>query len=119
MGEVLVASALLALLVMAVVNLLPTTVVALRLSSQRQHAYTLTQDALEAAAARPFTSLSSGALTLEEIQVPPPFALEVTVSEVTGYPAAHLKRVSATATWTTRTGAQALTQEVYLHPARP
>ena len=119
LGEVLVAGALLALLVMVVVNLLPTTVVALRQSSQRQQAYTLTQDALEAAAARPFNSLATGALNLEEIQVPTPFQMEVVISEVTGYPAAHLKRASARATWTTRTGEQSLTQEAYLHPARP
>lgn len=119
LGEVLVASALLSLLVVSLANLFPSVVVALRSSDQQQQAYALAQDGLEAAAARPFASLALGPLPLPEIPARGVHTLAVTVSAVSGYPPEHLKRVTATVSWTARSGPRTIIQEVDLHPARP
>ena len=118
MAETVVAASLVSLLLIGILNLLPSTLTTVSYVEQRQTAVLLAQDALNAVAARPFESLNEGTQDISLLTVPPDLTLTVTVGEVPGYSPSFLKRVTAEVSFEHHASTKKFKQELYVHPAR-
>ncbi len=119
LGEFALVSCLVCMLLISLVNLFPSSLIAVNSSQQRQQAYNLAQNALAMVQARSFTSLHQGPLDLPELEVPPGYELSITVTPVDPYSFDHLKRVSVRVDWQVRQRNLNLAEDLLVHPARP
>lgn len=119
LGEVAVGVGLLSLILVSLLNLFPSSLIAIRNGERRQVAHRVAQNTLEVAMASPFSSLRSDSPELAQVNVPEGYRLTVVVSAVPPYPEDHLKRVSAVVEWEHHGKRLRLEEEVYVHPARP
>ncbi|MCA9780438.1 MAG: hypothetical protein KC800_27125 [Candidatus Eremiobacteraeota bacterium] len=117
-AETVVAASLLCLLLIGVLNLLPSTLTTVSYVQQRQTAALLAQDSLNVVAARPFDTLNLGTQDTSVMPVPSNMTLTVTVSEVTGYSTDFLKCVTAEVSFDYRGSLKTIKQELYVHPAK-
>ena len=118
MTETIVAASLLSLLLIAVLNLLPSALVTVSYAQERRTAGLLAQDSLNLVASRPFASLVVGTQDTSEIEVPANMTLRVTVSEVDHYAPDLLKRITSEVVLDYRGEPRTFTQELYVHPAK-
>ena len=118
MAETIVAASLLSLLLIGVLNLLPSALTTVGFVEKKRTAELLTQDALNVVSARPFNDLALGPQDVSIMTVPPNMSLTVTVAEVTGYSGDFLKSVTAEVSYEYRNKTRKVTQELYVHPAK-
>ena len=117
-AETVVAASLLCLLLIGVLNLLPSALTTVGYIQQRQAAALLAQDALNVVASRPFDTLNIGNQDTSQITVPTSMTLTVTVSEVADYSSDFLKAVTAEVSFEYRGNLKTIKQELYVHPAK-
>jgi len=117
-AETVVAASLLCLLLIGVLNLLPSALTTVGYIQQRQAAAILAQDALNVVASRPFDTLNIGSQDTSEITVPTNMTLTVTISEVAGYSSDFLKAVTAEVSFEYRGNLKTIKQDLYVHPAK-
>ena len=101
-AETVVAASLLCLLLIGVLNLLPSALTTVGYIQHRQAAALLAQDALNVVASRPFDTLNIGNQ----------------VSEVADYSSDFLKSVTAEVSFEYRGNLKTIKQELYVHPAK-
>lgn len=112
------AASLLSLLLIAVVNLVPSSLIAGETASQSNRAGLLAQNAIESAVAKGFGGLPVGPLELADFEVPEPFQLTLLVGPVDGYDVSLLKRIEATVSWTYKGRSRVVRQEMYVDAAQ-
>ena len=117
-AETVVAGRLLCLILIGVLNLLPSALTTVGYIQHRQAAALLAQDALNVVASRPFDTLNIGNQDTSQITVPTNMTLTVTVSEVADYSSDFLKSVTAEVSFEYRGNLKTIKQELYVHPAK-
>ena len=129
LAETLVSLCLLSMLMVAVLNLFPTSMMIVRGTRTAWLARLAAQNEIEKAAARPFaklatssggpTTISDGPVTLTDGTI---VALRLTVSEVPGHYTSDsrplLKRIACDVTWQGRAVQRTIHQELDVHSLR-
>jgi len=110
--ENLMAFTLIALVLILLLNLFPSSVATVRKSEQRYEALTLAGNLLEQQAARPFSKLVVG--TVEESEVGA-FKVRTEVRKVDGENEAWLKSIRVTVNWTYQEQVREVTRELRVH----
>ena len=118
MAETIVAASLLCLLLIGVLNLLPSALTTVGFVEQKRAADLLAQDALNVVSSRSFDDLTPGPQDVSIMTVPSNMKLTVTVAEVAGYSADFLKSVKAEVSYDYRGKTRKVTQELYVQPAK-
>ena len=120
LAEMIVSLTLLTLLLVAVVNLFPSSMANVRLIRTSQLARTAAQNQVETLASQPFNSLQVGT-TNEETQKLSDgqlVRLKTSITAVSGYEPKRLKRIRCEAEWYSRTRPQTAVQELYVNSIR-
>lgn len=120
LAETLVSMTLLTLLLVSVLNLLPSSMAVVRQTRTDQLARIAAQNKLEILAARPFADLPVGYDEGVEVSLSDgsPVRLRTTVGAVEGYPPKRLKRLRCVASWTAGGRQHRIDQEFYVHSIR-
>ena len=118
MAETILATVLLALISLAVVNLFPSTLSVVNRARQENLANLTAHDQLERLAALPFDSLVLGTQDLGDPPLPEGFTLTGEVLSVNGYSTTHLKAIRTTVSWSQKGKERSVQQELYVHSVR-
>jgi Tfp pilus assembly protein PilV len=119
-AETLVSLTVLSLLMIAVVNLIPSSLTVVRMTRTGWLAHAAAQDKIENLAGTPFPSLQVGLneesdVTLSNGEV---VHLVTTVTTLAGHDAKRLKRIACEATWKGRATKKKALHELYVHAVR-
>ena len=116
----IVSLTLLSLLLVAVVNLFPSSVANVRLIRTGQLARTEAQNRIEVLASQSFNSLQVGYRNEETVKLSDGQSvhLKTTITAVDGYEPKRLKRLRCEAQWQVRTRNQSTVQELYVNAIR-
>ncbi len=119
-AETLVSLTLLSLLMLAVLNLFPSSMTVVAGTRTARLARAAAQNKVEALAAQPFAALSVGLNESSDQELPDGTTarLTTTVSAVAGYDVKFLKRIRCQVAWRRRAIESTATQEVYVHALR-
>lgn len=120
LAETLVSLTLLSLLMVAVLNLFPSSMTIVKMTRTGWLARATAQDRVEALAARPFTELVIGYDHQEDVTLSDGATthLRTTVTAVDGHLPRLLKRVRCEATWDGRATRKSAVQEFYVNSVR-
>lgn len=122
LSETLVALTLLSLLMVAALNIFPTTMMIVRGTRTDWLARSTAQDKLEYLAAEPFKklALTVGEAPWEKVTLADGVEIELrtTISTVADHPETMLKRIRVEARWDGRATKKSLEQELYVHALR-
>ena len=120
LGETLVSLTLLTLVMVAVLNLFPSSLGNARLTRTGWLARTAAQDKIEQLAARPFATLEPGYREMVQVKLADGVkaTLVTTISAVDGHPPKLLKQIRCQATWPGRGTSKTATEELHVHSLR-
>lgn len=117
-AETVLGATIAALLALAVLTLLPSTMGLVQRSRETNVATYLAHDTLELLAARPFAALVPGPADTREVPVPAPYRLQASVEAVDGFSTQRLKRLRVSVSWPYRQKTLEVEQELYVHGVR-
>lgn len=120
LAETMVSLTLLSLLMVAVLNLFPTSMTVVKQTRTGWLARSSAQNKLESLAAQPFATLQVGLEEVVEIKLSDGSLanLKTTVSAVDGHPEKFLKRLRCEVSWAGRVSRKSALLEVYVHSLR-
>lgn len=120
LAETLVSLTLLSLLMVAVLNLFPSSMTIVRITRTGWLARSLAQDRVEALAAQPFAKLEIGHDVEEKVVLRDSAVvkLKTTITAVDGHLPKYLKRIRCDVTWDGRAAQKSASQEFYVHSVR-
>lgn len=120
LAETMVSLTLLSLLMVAVLNLFPSSMTTVRMTRTGWLARSAAQNRIEILAAQPFAGLEVGFEEETEVKLSDGSLakLRTTISAVDDHPEKFLKRLRCEVSWDGRVNRKSAIQEVYVHSLR-